>query len=102
MAISGMRMAISAPQVIFWEAEGFLKIVFSILTFLTVPLHSLILALRQYQIDLRLRADPGSKDVEARTVKTKKLLAKSDEIHYHLCSHTKLELGLPFFNFASN
>ena len=73
MAMSGMRMAISAPHVIFWKAEGFLKIVFSIFTFLTVPLHSLILALRQYQIDLRLRADPGSKDVEAQTAKTKKL-----------------------------
>ena len=94
MAISGARLAISAPHVIFWKAEGLLRIVFSVLTFVTVPLHSLILALRQYYIELRLRADVGSKDVSAQTAKTKKLLAMSDDLHYHLCSHTKLELGL--------
>ena len=94
MAISGARLAISAPHIIFWKTEGLLKIIFSVLTFVTVPLHSLILALRQYQIDLRLRADAGTKDASLKTEKTRKLLDKSDELHYHLCSHTKLELGL--------
>ena len=84
MALGGLRLAISAPHLIFWHAGGYLKVTFSILTFLSSPLHSLILGLKEYWIELKLRNDPKSKD----------LLHKFDEIHFHLSIHTKLELGL--------
>ena len=44
----------------------------------------MILALKEYWIELKLRNNPKSKD----------LLRQYDEIHFHLCCHTKLELGL--------
>ena len=84
MALGGLRLAISAPNLIFWHAGGYLKVTFSILTFLSSPLHSLILGLKEYWIELKLRNDPKSKD----------LLQQFDEIHFHLSIHTKLELGL--------
>ena len=66
MALGGARLAIRAPHIIFWKTktgERCLGILFSILTFLTSPLHSLILTLRKYYIELKLRADPESRDL---------------------------------------
>ena len=84
MALGGARLAIRAPYVIFWHASGYLKVAFSALAFLSSPFHSLILGLKEYWIELRLRNDPKSKD----------LLQQFDEIYFHLSIHTKLELGL--------
>ena len=84
MALGGARIAIKAPEIIFWSARGCLKIIFSVMTLISSPLHSMILALKEYWIELKLRNNPKSND----------LLQQYDEIHFHLCCHTKLELGL--------
>ena len=84
MALGGARLAIQAPEVIFWPTRGCLKVIFSVLTFISSPFHSMILALKEYCIELKLRNDPESKD----------LLQQYDKIYFHLCCHTKLELGL--------
>ena len=84
MALGGARLAIKAPQIIFWPTRGGLKVIFSVLTFISSPFHSMILALKEYYIELKLRNDPESKD----------LLQRYDKIYFHLCCHTKLELGL--------
>ena len=83
MVLSGARLAIIAPQIIFWPAKGYLKVIFAILTFLTAPLHSLILPLKHFHTKLKIWSKP-----------TRELLNENDEIHYHLCMSNKLELGL--------
>ena len=84
MALAGARIAIRAPHVILWQTNGHLKVLFSIFTFICSPFHSLILGLKEFWIELKLQHDPESED----------LIHQLDEIHYHLCIHTKLELGL--------
>ena len=84
MALGGARLAIQHPHVIFWHAKGYVKVSFSFLTFISSPLHSLILALKEYWIELKLRNDPKSED----------LRQQFDEIYFHIKIHTKLELGL--------
>ena len=96
MVLAGARLAISAPQLIFKSATGCLNIFYSILTFLVTPFHPLILSLKQYSIDLKLRSVSGSKDsISEKTDGARQsLLDQSIELQYHLCSHVKLELGL--------
>ena len=63
MALGGARLAIKAPEIIFWPAIGCLRVIFSVLTFISTPFHSIILALKEYWIEIQLRNDPESKDL---------------------------------------
>ena len=103
MGLAGVRLAISAPHLIFKRSTGYWQIFYSILTFLVTPFHPLILGLKQYLIELKLRSVPGSNCLkctlsnaisEETEERRKSLLDESIEIQYHLCNHVKLELGL--------
>ena len=86
-ALGGMRLATRDLDIhiIFWPAQGRIRrILLSILTFILSPFHTLILYLRKYHIELKLRANPDSRI----------LLLEWEVMHHHLCQHIKLELGL--------
>ena len=103
MGLAGARLAITAPHLIFkisaagyWKIPG--KIFCSILIFIVTPFHPLILGLRQYIIELKLRSVPetevATSEQSAETRARQLFLDQSIEIQYHLCNHVKLELGL--------
>ena len=86
-ALGGARLATRDLDIhiIFWPAQGRVRrIILSILTFILSPFHTLILYLRKYHIELKLRANPDSRI----------LLLEWEVMHHHLCQHIKLELGL--------
>ena len=63
-ALGGMRLATRDLDIhiIFWPAQGHIRrIMLSILTFILAPFHTLILYLRKYHIELKLRANPDSR-----------------------------------------
>ena len=86
-ALGGARLAArdQDTQIIFMPAHGnFRRIILSILTFILSPFHTLILYLRKYHIELKLRANPDSR----------LFLLEQEVMNHHLCQHIKLELGL--------
>ena len=85
MTLAGALFATCDYHIIFWHAEGkLLRWTLSLLTFLISPFHSWILLIKSYQIELKLRATPDSKALKE----------KWDLFNYHICNHTKIELGL--------
>ena len=85
--LGGACLAIKDQDIIliFWPARGHVhRLILSILTFILSPFHTLILYLRKYHIELKLRANPDSRV----------LLLEWEVMHHHICQHIKLELGL--------
>ena len=86
-ALGGARLATRDldSQIIFLPAQGyFRRLILSISTFILSPFHTLILYLRKYHIELKLRSNPDSR----------LFLLEWEFMNHHLCQHIKLELGL--------
>ena len=87
MIFGGIHLATKHYHSIFWHVNGWMKTLLKILTFIVAPFHPLILLLKIYHIELKLRNDEESPV----------LRNQWDELNYHICHQTKFELGMESF-----
>ena len=87
ITLGGLRITLFNPEVIFGSRaieNTKNRIIYSILSFITIPIHSAVLNLRLGYIVLKVKANP----------KNKNLCLQRDEIAYQQKTFAKIELGL--------
>ena len=87
LLMSGLRLSICHPQIIFGEknfASRNSRMFYSMCAFLITPFHSTFLHLKKNYIELKIKNHPNCKS----------LLHQRDQLKSYLCNYIKLELGM--------
>lgn len=85
--LGGIRLTISAPDLIFERKPCYKKYqrkLWTMLTIIMAPFYSIVLSIKHYQVELQLENNPNDMT----------LLSKWEKIHYHRSQNIKLELGM--------